>query len=159
MTVAVALPEVVGVAGSLDWSRPERAKDSPTDGRPDTPGAAERTLTPGAAEDEFDAVMDLLDDEYAQRILAALADRERPARELMDACDASRATVYRRLNRLEEHGLVEVGMELHRDGHHRKVFTSTLERATVELADGTPRVRLVLTANSGASTSASAART
>lgn len=110
---------------------------------PPGPGATERVLRAGAA-GEFAAVLDLLEDEYTRRILEALADGASPACELMDACDASRATVYRRLNRLQDHGLVEVGVEPHREGHHRKVFESVLERATVEVGGGTATLRLVL---------------
>lgn len=106
-------------------------------------GATERVLRAGA-DGEFAAVLDLLEDEYTRRILEALAEEARPASELIDACGASRATVYRRLNGLQDHGLVEFGVESHREGHHRKVFESVLERATVEVGDGTTTLRLVL---------------
>jgi DNA-binding HxlR family transcriptional regulator len=106
-------------------------------------GPTERVLRPGES-DEFAAVLDLLEDEYTRRILEALAEGARPARALIDACDASRATVYRRLNCLQDHGLVEVGVEPHREGHHRKVFESLLERATVEVGNGTTTLRLLL---------------
>jgi DNA-binding HxlR family transcriptional regulator len=112
--------------------------------RSDRPhGPSERVLRAGESE-EFAAVLDLLEDEYTRRILEALAEGPRPARALIDACDASRATVYRRPNCLQDHGLVEVGVEPHREGHHRKVFESLLERATVEVGDGTTTLRLRL---------------
>ncbi|WP_267643479.1 ArsR/SmtB family transcription factor [Haloarchaeobius amylolyticus] len=90
-------------------------------------------------------LLDLLDDDYASRILQALSVESRPARDLVEACEASRSTIYRRLNRLESYGLVATDVELHEDGHHRKVFESTFERATFEFEDGTPQVRLVVT--------------
>lgn len=89
-------------------------------------------------------LLELLEDGYARRILAALDREPRSARELVEACDASRATVYRRLDRLEEFGLVTTDMELHRDGHHRTVFDAAFRRASVELVGGTLQVRLVV---------------
>lgn len=124
-----------GSAGSDEWTRPNPSEENPTH---------ERVLTD--EEGEVETLLGLLDDDHAKRILACLDGEPRPARELVDACEASRATVYRRLNRLEEHGLVSTDVEFHRDGHHRKVFTSTFERATFELVDGAPQVRLVLAA-------------
>lgn len=106
----------------------------------------ERVLTTDGDDDQAEELLDLLDDDYVQRILEALFDESRPARDLVEACNASRATVYRRLNRLQEYELVTSDVELHEDGHHRKVFESTFERATIELVDGRPEVRLVVTA-------------
>lgn len=106
----------------------------------------ERVLTTDGDDDQAEELLDLLDDDYVQRILEALFDAARPARDLVEACNASRATVYRRLNRLQEYELITADVELHEDGHHRKVFESTFERATIELVDGRPEVRLVVTA-------------
>lgn len=118
----------------------------PTDAAaPEEARPRERALTSERDGIEAEALLALLDDDYVQGILGALSGEPRSASELADACDASRPTVYRRLNRLEESGLVTAEVELHRKGHHRKVFASTFERATFELVDGTPRVRLVVT--------------
>lgn len=66
--------------------------------------------------------IDVLGDEYACRILAALGQEPMAAVELAEACDASRATVYRRLDRLESAGLVASRTRLRPDGNHRKRF-------------------------------------
>jgi DNA-binding transcriptional ArsR family regulator len=96
-------------------------------------------------------LLELLEDDYARRILAAVADDPRPARDLMDACDASRATVYRRLNRLEEADLVAARTTVHPDGHHRKVFEATIEEATIALdGDGVSAEVTVSTRSAGA---------
>lgn len=95
--------------------------------------------------DEMSSFLELLEDQYTQRILSALADGPQPARELVDGLDASRSTVYRRLNALQRQGLVVTDVELHHDGHHRKRFEATLLRATIELVDNALRVRLTLT--------------
>jgi len=89
-------------------------------------------------------ILDLLGDEYTSRILEALSVEPRPARELVSVCDMSRPTVYRRLDRLEDHDLVSTDTTIDEDGHHRKVFATTFERVTVELADDAPTVHLVV---------------
>lgn len=79
----------------------------------------------------------LLDAEYAREILEAIRIEPKPARELAAECDASRATVYRRLNELEEAGLVASWTAHDPDGHHRTVFEATFESVTVDVgADG-----------------------
>lgn len=94
-------------------------------------------------------ILDLLGDEYTSRILEALSVEPRPARELVSVCDMSRPTVYRRLDRLEDHDLVSTDTTIDEDGHHRKVFETTLERVTIELVDDAPTVHLVVRDSGG----------
>lgn len=77
----------------------------------------------------------LLDDEYALDILTSIQSEAKSARTLAEECDASRPTIYRRLNRLEDAGLIETEMTYDADGHHRTVFKTTLETVTVEMGD------------------------
>ena len=100
----------------------------------------ERSVKGATADD----LLELLSDEYTRRLLKALSVEARPARELMKVCDISRPTVYRRMNRLQEHGLVSTDTELDPDGNHRKVFETKLEQATVNLRNGEPALRLVI---------------
>jgi len=98
----------------------------------EVPGGIESGTTRSTEIDPLD-VLALLDDEHARGILEATASRARPARELADQLDISRPTVYRRLERLEDAGLVEVSMAFDADGHHRKTFRATLDTVTVDL--------------------------
>jgi DNA-binding transcriptional ArsR family regulator len=115
------------------------ADTSETDPRHKAPGPARRFAESREVEPDQSVTVDpddllsVLEDDYARRILNAVAADPRPARELMEVCDASRATVYRRLNRLEEQDLVTSRTEVHPDGHHRKVFEATLEEVTLSL--------------------------
>jgi DNA-binding transcriptional ArsR family regulator len=127
-------------------------KRSPTDRRGTPPRSrtdperepstvAHRFAEDRPIEDDSDSVsvdpadlLSVLEDEHARRILNVVSDHPRPARELVEECDASRATVYRRLDRLEEQGLVTSGMEVDPRGHHRKVFEATLDEATISLS-------------------------
>lgn len=81
-------------------------------------------------------VFELLDDELSWSIVNAVRDEPKPARKLVNECDGSRPTVYRRLDRLETAGIVDSSMELHPDGHHRKVFTTDTEAISLDLGDG-----------------------
>jgi predicted transcriptional regulator len=90
-------------------------------------------------EDE-DAVMALLDDEYARAILAHLTVEPMSAEELCVECEISDSTAYRRLNRLQEADLVTEQQELDPDGHHFKRYVATVEQVSITFADGTYEV-------------------
>jgi predicted transcriptional regulator len=87
----------------------------------------------GAA--DLDTIARLLEDDCVQRILTATLEEPMSAPELTELCDASRATVYRRLDDLSERGLVTERTEPDADGHHRTVYRTTLDRVVVDLTD------------------------
>lgn len=78
-------------------------------------------------EPSSEEILGLLDAEYTQSILEATRDESKSARTLAEECGASRPTVYRRLNSLQDAGLIESSMVYDADGHHRTVFEATLE--------------------------------
>jgi DNA-binding transcriptional ArsR family regulator len=82
---------------------------------------------------DTDEFLSLVSDDYARRVLAALADEPLPARAVVERIDASRPTVYRRLERLEAAGVVESSMSVHPDGHHRRQFRVAVERVRLGL--------------------------
>jgi len=84
--------------------------------------------SPGAT-----ALIELLGDDYVREFLAVIGDEAKPAREIARACDASRTTVYRRLNRLRDAGLVTEGMEYGAGGHHRRTFAAAVDRVAIGL--------------------------
>lgn len=75
-------------------------------------------------------LLSLLGDEYARAVLEAIAQTPRSGREIVDETGFSKATVYRRLDRLEEAGLVASQTVFDPDGHHRERFHTTFEGAT-----------------------------
>lgn len=87
--------------------------------------------TPETAESE--ELLSLLGDEYARAILQTIAQTPRSGREIVDETGFSKATVYRRLDRLEAAGLVASKTMFDPDGHHRERFRSTFAGATCEL--------------------------
>lgn len=77
-------------------------------------------------------LLSLLGDEYARSILQTIAQTPRSGRDIVEETGFSKATVYRRLDRLEAAGLVASETMFDPDGHHRERFRSTVEGATCE---------------------------
>lgn len=83
-------------------------------------------------------VLSLLGDEYTRTVLETLkTEGPLSAVDLVERLDASRATVYRRLDRLESSGILESTMRVDLDGHHRQQYRVTVDRARFQFgADG-----------------------
>lgn len=93
---------------------------------------SEESQEPTASPDELLA---LLGDEYTYRVFGAVVERARTGREIIETADVSKATVYRRLDRLEEAGLVETSMHVDTDGHHCKRFHAVVESIRIGFTD------------------------
>ena len=95
------------------------------------------------SEEEIEAVAGLLEDPTARRILTRTSREPMSASELERQCDASGPTVYRRLERLREHDLIEERTRPDPEaGHHSNVYAPNLRRVTVELVDGEVRLEI-----------------
>lgn len=82
-------------------------------------------------------LLELLGDEYTHEVLEAVLERPRTGAELVEATDVSKATVYRRLDRLQEAEIVDARLKLDADGHHCKQFHATARSVRIGLgADG-----------------------
>jgi DNA-binding transcriptional ArsR family regulator len=82
-----------------------------------------------------DEVLALLGDDYVVDIVQELADSPLPARTLADRCGMSRATAYRRLDRLADAGLVASRTRIEGDGHHRQEFRLVLDELELQVGD------------------------
>lgn len=80
-----------------------------------------------------DQLVDLLGDEYTRRVLETIAEEPMGGREIAERTSISRPTVYRRLNRLQEVGLVDTSMTYCPDGNHHKEYRAVLEKASLRL--------------------------
>jgi AcrR family transcriptional regulator len=96
-----------------------------------------------ADEDALEDIGALFEDEYARAIIRHASEDSLSARDLMDRCDASKATIYRRIDRLEEYDLLESRLEHDPDGHHRRLFAATLDEVTITVTDGGFELSLV----------------
>lgn len=85
---------------------------------------------------DSDGLLWMLSDDIARDIVTEISEDALPAREIADNLDISRPTVYRRLNRLEEAGIVQTSLSLDPDGHHRQQFQSTLDEVVVSIDAG-----------------------
>lgn len=103
---------------------PPRSDASSTEQTIESPQADDPGATTGA-------ILDLLGDEYARELLAAIAEEPLCAQKLVERTDMSRVTVYRRLNRLEEIGFVESAITLDPDGHHYERKRLVVDAVTV----------------------------
>lgn len=88
------------------------------------------------ADTEPGGVFQVLADDYARRILVAADQGPMTAKALSETCNASLATVYRRVSTLEEYDLIEERRSIGPDGSHRSEFETVLERLHVDLSEG-----------------------
>ncbi|WP_255190764.1 ArsR/SmtB family transcription factor [Natronobeatus ordinarius] len=87
----------------------------------------------GPGDETVRTIGELLADECTLTILRETITEPMAADELSDVCEVSPQTVYRRLEALVEHDLVEKDLQLDADGHHYNVYTATLDRIVVDL--------------------------
>lgn len=80
-------------------------------------------------------LLELLGDEYTRCVLQTVVEQPRTGREIIDAAGVSKATVYRRLDELQDAGLVEAATKIDPDGHHRKQFSAVIERLNFEFTE------------------------
>lgn len=113
--------------------QPERVDDQPE--RADEPVERVDESADAVGDATAETLLELLDADHTQTILAETSAAPRSARALADTCGASRATIYRRLNRLEDAAVVESDMRYDADGHHRTVYEATLESVTLDVTE------------------------
>jgi len=95
---------------------------------------AEQPSTPETTDSE--ELLALFGDEYARSVLQTIARSPCSGREIVEETGFSKATVYRRLDRLDAAGLVASETMFDPDGHHRERFRSTIEGATCQFGPG-----------------------
>jgi Predicted transcriptional regulators len=81
-------------------------------------------------------LLPLLGDECVMDILQTIGDTAAPAREIAEEIGVSRTTVYRRLDRLQEAGLVQASMLYNPNGHHKQQYELTVDRVQLNIGDG-----------------------
>jgi len=105
-------------------------RDAPTDRGSIEGDDADAASTPA------ETLLSLLGDEYTCRLLTTLDGQSLPAAELVERCEMSRATVYRRLDRLEDASLVTSTLRYDPDGHHRREFELALDSVELRVGEG-----------------------
>lgn len=87
----------------------------------------------GSDDEEIRSIASLLADECAQRILIETTTEPMSADELSEVCEVSPQTVYRRLDDLVEHDLLEENLQPDSEGHHYKVYSATLDKIVIDV--------------------------
>ena len=104
-------------------------------------GCAEANIV--AEERSIEQVLDTIGDEHAREILAAISIEPRSAKELAEECDLSLPTVYRRIELLEEHNLINDRTLVADDGNHYKIYESNFDSTVISLEEeGEYKVRI-----------------
>jgi len=83
--------------------------------------------------DGGDDVVDLIGDDYVRTILAETRDGPKSVEALSDACGADPSTIYRRVERLQDAGLLTHEQRLDPGGHHYKEYDTALEAVHVHV--------------------------
>lgn len=83
-----------------------------------------------------EGIFDLFGDDLTRQILVLASERPLSADEVSSTLDASRPTIYRRLNALLEYDLLKEQQQIDADGNHYKTFETTLHRVAFEIDDG-----------------------
>lgn len=88
-------------------------------------------------EGDLETLAGFFEDETARSILAETSSQPMTVNDLADRLDASKPTIYRRIERLEDQDLLTISIRPTGDGTQEKVFRATFDRLIIELEDGT----------------------
>nr|WP_226012046.1 winged helix-turn-helix domain-containing protein [Halomicrobium salinisoli] len=89
-----------------------------------------------SGDSDLAGLLDVLSDEYARSILAATSVRPMSAKQIAEECDMSGPTVYRRVERLREHDLVEEQTRVRVGGNDYNTYAATLSEFSLQLDEG-----------------------
>jgi predicted transcriptional regulator len=85
-------------------------------------------------------LFELFSDRRTIRILHETDRTPRSVQELADICDASGPTLYRHVDTLLEHDLLQQETEIDAQGNHYTVYENNIGRATIEISPDTGEI-------------------
>lgn len=88
-------------------------------------------------------IIDTLD-EYSIYILAEASGDAKSAKELSESSGIPKSTIYRRIENLETHGLIEDEMCMGKNGDHYKVYRTQLEHISIEIDNGQIQISVIV---------------
>jgi predicted transcriptional regulator len=89
-----------------------------------------------------DDIFDVLASEDVRRILVATSVRPMSAKELADICDRSLATIYRRVQAMEDYNLLSKELARDSDGTQYNEYKSDLNEITISVDEGRLNVNI-----------------
>lgn len=81
-----------------------------------------------------DELLSTLGDDLSRKILAMVSARPMTADDIVSRCDVSGRTVYRRLDSLLKHDLVDKQTTLGEDGHQHSRYSSSVDEIDVDFS-------------------------
>jgi DNA-binding transcriptional ArsR family regulator len=101
---------------------------------PSTAGRTDRPTTL-SADGDGRQLLEALNDDACRTILEATGEDARSAAELSETCDIPLSTVYRKLELLEDTGLVREGIRIRRSGKHTSEYRRAVDEVHVTVGD------------------------
>jgi predicted transcriptional regulator len=89
-----------------------------------------------------DDIFDVLASEDVRRILVATSVQPMSAKELADICDRSLATIYRRIQAMENYNLLSEELTRDPDGTQYNEYRSDLNEITISIEEGQLNVNI-----------------
>ncbi|XGI84050.1 ArsR/SmtB family transcription factor [Halorutilales archaeon Cl-col2-1] len=86
--------------------------------------------------DRHEEVIDAVHNDHAREILVRASEEPVSASCLIEEMNASKPTVYRQLDDLENLGLVRSHKKPDPDGHHRDVYITAVEEVRIRIESG-----------------------
>lgn len=83
-----------------------------------------------------DSVFTALDDDACRKILGAVSDDALTATEVSETCDVPLSTTYRKLDLLQDAGLIEERIRISASGQHANEYVRRVEDVTVSVSHG-----------------------
>lgn len=90
----------------------------------------------------IEEILDTIGDENTRTVLAAISQQPRSAKELAEDLGISKATVYRRIESLQEHDLVKDQTLVAEDGNHYKQYHCNFNSTVISLEGDEYDVRI-----------------
>lgn len=100
-----------------------------------------------STERPIEDILDTMGDQHARRVLIALSQNEKSAKDLRDETGLSLPTIYRRIEMLKEHDLVGEKTIVAEDGNHYRVFECNFDSTLIRLSDDEFDIRIYRTEN------------
>jgi predicted transcriptional regulator len=80
-----------------------------------------------------DLILEVISDETARRLFAHISEGPKSAKDLQDSCSASLKTVYRRLEKLQEAGLISPVDRVDVDGTHYTLYGTNVTELDISV--------------------------
>lgn len=96
-----------------------------------------------ADDGEMGQIINAIGDQRTRTILADINKEPQSAKELAESLDFSLATIYRRLEILEEHDLITDKTVIADDGNHYKLYNCNLNSIVISLDEDTYNTRIL----------------